>query len=133
MARIPRQEGHYDFSSWSHVDEPEVSSDDMRAYLLKANGYVIGYLATHDTSDHRSGDLIDGSRYGDEDDTRRPRVILIWVAEAYRRQGVGAKLVQALASDSGCQVADVSWSAPAGGVTKDRAAIRGPGTSPCGQ
>ncbi|MFJ8254190.1 GNAT family N-acetyltransferase [Streptomyces sp. NPDC094466] len=112
MARIPRQEGHYDFSSWSHVDEPEVTSDNTRAYLLKADGYVIGYLAAHDTSAHRFWELADGSRLGDEDDTRRPRIILIWVADAFRRKGAGAKLVQALASDSGCQVADVSWSTP---------------------
>ncbi|WP_405389600.1 GNAT family N-acetyltransferase [Streptomyces sp. NBC_01102] len=111
-ARIPRQEGHYDFSSWSHVGEPEVSSDNTRAYLLKANGYVIGYLAAHDTSAHRFWAPTGGSHFGDEDDTQRPRIILIWVADAYRRRGVGAKLVQALASDSGRQVADVSWSTP---------------------
>ncbi|MFF7702879.1 GNAT family N-acetyltransferase [Streptomyces lydicus] len=112
VARMPQKENHYDFRSWSHLDEPEVTTDNMRAYLLKANGYVIGYLAAHDTSEHRSWDLIDGSRYGDEDDALRPRIILIWVADTYRRKGVGATLVQALADDFGCQVADVSWSSP---------------------
>ncbi|MGR3935299.1 GNAT family N-acetyltransferase [Streptomyces sp. BRA346] len=75
---------------------------------MESNGYVIGYLAAHDTSDHRHWDLIDGSRYGGRDDTLRPRINLVWVANAYRRQGVGAALVQAL----GCELSDVSWSTP---------------------
>ncbi|REK86493.1 hypothetical protein DY245_32115 [Streptomyces inhibens] len=83
-----------------------------RAKSLKANGYVIGYLAAPDISQHRRWDLIDGSRYGDQDDALRPRIILIWVADAYRRQRVGATLVQTLADGFGCQVADVSWSSP---------------------
>ncbi|MGA5559752.1 GNAT family N-acetyltransferase [Streptomyces platensis] len=112
VARMPQKENHYDFRSWSHLDEPEATPDNMRAYLLKVNGYVIGYLAAHDTSEHRSWDLIDGSRYGDQDDTLRPRIILVWVADSYRRQGVGATLVQALADDFGCQIPDVSWSSP---------------------
>ncbi|QEV21147.1 GNAT family N-acetyltransferase [Streptomyces alboniger] len=112
VARMPQKEEHYDFNSWTHLGEPEATSDNVRAYLLTANGHVIGYLAAHDTSEHRSWDLLDGSRYGDEDDTLRPRIILIWVADVYRRQGVGATLVQALADDFGCQVADVSWSTP---------------------
>ncbi|MFF7655747.1 hypothetical protein ACFZCY_38995 [Streptomyces sp. NPDC007983] len=43
---------------------------------------------------------------------RRPRIILIWVADVYRHRGVGAALVQALVDDFGGHVADVSWSAP---------------------
>ncbi|WP_406331747.1 GNAT family N-acetyltransferase [Streptomyces sp. NBC_00203] len=81
-------------------------------YELKANGYVIGYLAAHDVSRHRRWDLIDGSPSGDQDDTLRPRIILIWVADVYRHRGVGAALVQALADDFGCHIADVSWSTP---------------------
>ncbi|GAA1697966.1 hypothetical protein GCM10009680_42690 [Streptomyces yatensis] len=34
------------------------------------------------------------------------------MADAYRRKGVGATLVEALADDFGCQIADVSWSTP---------------------
>ncbi|WP_329112137.1 GNAT family N-acetyltransferase [Streptomyces sp. NBC_01353] len=109
---MPQKENHYDFRSWSHLGEPEVATDNMRAYLLKANGCVIGYLAANDGNQHHPWDLIDESQYGDEDDTLRPRIILIWVANAYRRKGVGATLVQALADDFGCQVADVSWSSP---------------------
>ncbi|WP_369271124.1 GNAT family N-acetyltransferase [Streptomyces sp. R11] len=112
VGRIPQKENGYDFNSWSHLGEPESTPDNVRAYLLKANGYVIGYLNAHDTSQHRRWDLIDGSRYGNEDDTLRPRIGLVWVADVYRRQGIGAKLVQNLADDFGCQVADVSWSTP---------------------
>lgn len=109
---MPQKEEHYDFNSWPHLGEPEATSDNLRAYLLQANGHVIGYLAAHDTSEHRGWDLIDSSPYSGKDDTLRPRIILIWVADIYRRQGVGALLVQALADDFGCQVADVSWSTP---------------------
>ncbi|MCP3820320.1 ESCO1/2 family N-acetyltransferase [Streptomyces sp. A3M-1-3] len=112
VARMPQRENHYDFPSWSHLGEPEVTPDNVRAYLLKANGYVIGYLTAHDPNEHRRWDLIDGSPYGDEDGTLRPSIDLIWVADAYRRQGVGATLVRALAADFGCEVADVSWSSP---------------------
>ncbi|MFE2049704.1 GNAT family N-acetyltransferase [Streptomyces sp. NPDC059459] len=113
VARMPQRENHYDFRSWSHVDEPEVTADNMRAYLLKANGYVIGYLAAHDTNEHRRWNLlIEGAQYGDLDDTPRPRINLIWVADAYRRRGVGGTLVRTLADDFACEVADVSWSTP---------------------
>ncbi|WP_411144906.1 GNAT family N-acetyltransferase [Streptomyces sp. x-80] len=112
VARMPQKEEHYDFNSWNHLGEPEATSDNVRAYLLKANGHVIGYLAANDASEHLRWDLVDGSPDGDHDSTLRPRIILIWVADIYRRQGVGAMLVQALADDFGCQVADVSWSTP---------------------
>jgi GNAT superfamily N-acetyltransferase len=113
VARMPQKENHYDFNSWSHLDEPEETPDNVRAYLLKSNDYVIGYLAANDASQHGHWDLIQGSPPSDEDDTTlRPRIILIWVADVYRHQGVGAALVQALADDFGCHVADVSWSTP---------------------
>ncbi|MFD0292006.1 GNAT family N-acetyltransferase [Streptomyces sp. NPDC127118] len=124
VARMPQKEEHYDFNSWTHLGEPEETSDNVRAYLLKANGRVIGYLAAHDTSNHRSWDLIDGSQYGEEDLTLRPRINLIWVADIYRRQGIGATLVRALADDFGCQVPDVSWSTPVSGAGR-RLARRG--------
>ncbi|MEJ8643725.1 GNAT family N-acetyltransferase [Streptomyces sp. MS1.HAVA.3] len=116
VARMPQKENHYDFASWSHLSEPEETPDNVRAYLLRSNGCVIGYLNAHDTDRHRRWDLIDESEYGEEDDILRPCIGLIWVADAYRRQGVGATLVQALADDFGCQVADVSWSNPISGA-----------------
>ncbi|MCX5236173.1 hypothetical protein OG824_13270 [Streptomyces prunicolor] len=109
---MPQKENRYDFNSWSHVGTPEVTPDNVRALLLKTNSYVAGYLAAHDVSRHRRWDLTDGSPSSDQDDTLRPRIILIWVADVYRHRGVGAALVQALADDFGCQVADVSWSTP---------------------
>ncbi|MER8261835.1 GNAT family N-acetyltransferase [Streptomyces albidoflavus] len=112
VAGLPQRENHYDFRSWSHLGEPEETEDNVRAYLLKSNGHVVGYLTTHDTDHHRPWDLIDESPLGDADDTLRPRVDLIWVADNYRRQGVGAMLVQALADDFGSPVAEVSWSTP---------------------
>ncbi|MGP3977285.1 hypothetical protein ACTWQF_25405 [Streptomyces sp. 8N114] len=72
----------------------------------------MGYLTAHDTDQHRLWDLNDGSQYGNQDDTLRPRIGLVWVADVYRRQGVGATLVHTLADDFGCQIADVSWSTP---------------------
>lgn len=112
MARLPQKENHYDFNSWPHLREPEVTPDNVRAYLLKVDSHVIGYLVAHDTSEHSRWGLDDESGCGDQDDTLRPRIILVWVADCYRRRGVGATLVQALADDFGCQVADVSWSTP---------------------
>ncbi|MGW5099196.1 GNAT family N-acetyltransferase [Streptomyces sp. NPDC004100] len=110
--RMPMKENHYDFNSWGYVDEPEEASENDRAFLLQANDHVIGYLVGTDVSEHIQWDLIDGSRYGVKDDTLRPRIGLIWIAGSYRRQGLGSKLVQALADDFGCQVEDVSWSTP---------------------
>ncbi|MEU4068404.1 GNAT family N-acetyltransferase [Streptomyces wedmorensis] len=112
VARLPQKENHYDFRSWSHLGEPEETEDNVRAYLLKANGYVVGYLVAHDTDHHRPWNMVDSSEFGDADGTLRARIDLIWVADAYRRQGLGATLVQALADDFGCQVTDVSWSSP---------------------
>jgi GNAT superfamily N-acetyltransferase len=112
VARLPQKENHYDFNSWFHLGTTEVTPDNVRAYLLKANGYVIGYLAAHDTNQHYRWDLVDGSRYGEQDDTPRPRINMLWVADIYRRQGVGATLVRALAGDFGCAISDVSWSNP---------------------
>ncbi|MFG3014128.1 hypothetical protein ACGFZB_27630 [Streptomyces cinerochromogenes] len=112
VARMPQRENQYDFSSWSHLDAPEVTPDNVRAYLLKANERVVGYLVSRDRSRHARWDLVRGSRYGEQDDTLRPCVDLIWVADTHRRRGTGARLVRALADDFGCQVADVSWSAP---------------------
>lgn len=112
VARMPQKEESYDFPSWSHLGEPEAASDRYRAFLLKVDDRIVGYVAAHDTSDHRRWDLADGANYGAEDATLRPRIILIWVADAYRQRGIGATLVQALATDFGCEVADVSWSTP---------------------
>lgn len=109
---MPQRENHYDFNSWSHLGEPEVTPDNERAYLLRANGYVIGYLVAHDTSEHSRCDLEDDSPSSGLDTTLRPRIDLIWVADSYRRKGLGATLVQELADDFGCQIADVSWSTP---------------------
>ncbi|MFF0204795.1 GNAT family N-acetyltransferase [Streptomyces sp. NPDC005017] len=112
VARMPQREGNYDFPSWSHLEEPEATTDNYRAFLLKVDERIVGYVAAHDASEHRRWDLDDRSQYGDEDATLRPRIILIWVADAYRHRGIGATLVQALAADFGCKVADVSWSTP---------------------
>ncbi|QKV95931.1 GNAT family N-acetyltransferase [Streptomyces sp. NA02950] len=112
VARMPQREYNYDFPSWSHLGEPEATTDNYRAYLLKVDECIIGYVAAHDTNEHRRWDLIDGSTCRDADATLRPRIILIWVADSYRHRGIGATLVQALATDFGCKVADVSWSTP---------------------
>ncbi|MGW4905947.1 GNAT family N-acetyltransferase [Streptomyces sp. NPDC004270] len=110
--RMPMRENHYDFNSWAYQGEPEEAPENDRAFLLKANEYVIGYLIGTDTSEHSRWDLVDGSRYGAHDETLRPRIGLIWIAGSYRHQGLGSKLVQALADDFGCAVGDVSWSSP---------------------
>ncbi|OPF82339.1 hypothetical protein VT50_0207170 [Streptomyces antioxidans] len=69
-------------------------------------------LSTGDASRHRRWNLIEVASPGDQGDTLRPRIILIWVADIYRHRGVGAALVQAIVDDFGGHVADVSWSAP---------------------
>jgi hypothetical protein len=61
------------------------------ATLLKAQGHVVGYLAAHDTDHHPRWDLVNGSRYGNQDDTSRPRIIMIWAASVYRHAGVGTR------------------------------------------
>ncbi|MGW0872447.1 GNAT family N-acetyltransferase [Streptomyces sp. NPDC002740] len=110
--RMPMRENHYDFNSWAYLGEPEEAPNNDRAFLLKANEYVIGYLVGTDTSEHSRLDLLDESRSGASDDTLRPRIDLIWTAGSYRGQGIASKLVHALAEGFGCQVGDVSWSTP---------------------
>ncbi|MFD9393005.1 GNAT family N-acetyltransferase [Streptomyces sp. NPDC060000] len=110
--RMPMRENHYDFNSWSYLGEPEEAPNNDRAFLLKANEYVIGYLVGTDTNEHSRLDLLDESTSGASDDTLRPRIDLIWTAGSYRGQGIASKLVHALAEDFGCQVGDVSWSTP---------------------
>lgn len=39
VARMPQKQNHYDFRSWSHLDESEATPDNMRAYLLKPKRY----------------------------------------------------------------------------------------------
>ncbi|MGW4049517.1 GNAT family N-acetyltransferase [Streptomyces sp. NPDC004779] len=112
VAKMPQRENPYDFRSWSHLGAPERSENNVRAYLLRADGRVIGYLAARDTDRHRPWNLDYGSPSGDIDDTLRPRIDLIWVADAYRRQGVGIALIRALADDAGVSVSEVSWSSP---------------------
>ncbi|TQF01331.1 hypothetical protein E6W39_02605 [Kitasatospora acidiphila] len=112
MGQLPRRESNYDFNSWSHVGEPEETPERFRAYLLRVDDHVVGYLAAHDTDRHRWWDLGERSKYGERNDAVRPRIDMIWTAETYRRHGVGKILVQALAKDSGCEVEDVSWSSP---------------------
>lgn len=91
VGRMPQRENHYDVNSWTHLGEPEQTPDNVRAYLLQANGYVIGYLATHDVSEHRRWDLLDESEYGDQDDTLRPCIDLIWVADSYRERALARR------------------------------------------
>ncbi|WP_159048933.1 GNAT family N-acetyltransferase [Streptomyces sp. NRRL B-3648] len=110
--RMPMRENRYDFNSWDYLDAPEEVPDNDRAFLLKANEYVIGYLVATDASEHSRWDLLSESSSGAHDGTLRPRIDLIWIAGSYRRQGLGVKLVQALADDFGCQIGDVSWSTP---------------------
>ncbi|GGQ90591.1 GNAT family N-acetyltransferase [Kitasatospora griseola] len=112
MARLPQREGGYDFSSWSHSGDPVETPDRSRAYLLKADDHMVGFLAAHDVDQHRWWDLGEKSRYGELTDARRPRIDMIWTAHTYRGHGIGRALVQALAADSDCEVADVSWSTP---------------------
>ncbi|MFJ4679265.1 hypothetical protein [Kitasatospora sp. NPDC088783] len=111
-ARIPRREGHYDFSSWSHDGEPAALPARDRAYLLHARGYVVGFLAARDVDHHRWWDLEEDSKPGDVVEARRPRIDMIWTAATHRRHGIGQTLAGALAVDSDCTTGDISWSCP---------------------
>ncbi|UOB12824.1 GNAT family N-acetyltransferase [Streptomyces sp. HP-A2021] len=112
VGRMPQRENHYDFNSWSYHGEPQETPNNDRAFLLNANGYIIGYLVATDTSEHHRWDLVNGSRFTEDDETLRPRIDLIWTAGSYRGRGIGSTLVEALADDFGCGVGDVSWSGP---------------------
>ncbi|MFJ4672792.1 GNAT family N-acetyltransferase [Kitasatospora purpeofusca] len=113
VGQLPRREGGYDFNSWSHdMGEPEETPEKFRAYLLQDDDHVVGYLAAHDTDSHRWRELAKDSGHGELDETKRPCIDMIWVASTYRRHGVGRLLLQALADDFGCTIADVSWSSP---------------------
>lgn len=127
MGRLPRRENGYDFNSWSHVGEAEETPERLRAYLLRADDHVVGYLAAHDTDHHIWWELDEKSKYGESNDAVRPRIDMIWAAETYRRHGVGKTLVQALAKDSGCEVSDLSWSSPVSNAGRRLARRLSPG------
>ena len=112
IARAPQRENHYDFSSWAAGERPEPSPTGRRAYLLRFGAYAIGYLVAADLESHRHWDFETKGVNQTLDTTRRPSIDLIWVAASHRRQGLGRALVEHLAAGSGCDVVDVSWSAP---------------------
>lgn len=112
VARVPQRENHYDFPSWDAGARPAASPNNQRAYLLRFQAWIIGYLVAADLEDHCRLDFESGHVDAAPDTTRRPSIDLIWVAATHRHQGLGRLLVERLADDFGCLVLDVSWSSP---------------------
>ncbi|MET8283548.1 GNAT family N-acetyltransferase [Micromonospora sp. NPDC005174] len=89
-----------------------MDDDNIRAYVALANERAIGYLAVSDTRHHGWLEWDTTDRVNLTDDTLRARVNIIHVAKMLRGQGVGRRLVEAMAFDTDVAVEDISWSMP---------------------
>lgn len=112
VARAPQRENGYDQPSWDVGERPEHSPIHRRAYLMRFDAYVIGYLVAADRPNHFRWDFGVGRVDPTPDLRIRPSLDLIWIAASHRRQGLGKLLVERFAADARCDVADISWSWP---------------------
>ena len=112
-ARLAQRDGHYDFPSFTHPDsDAEPGDNNLRAYLLATTSRVIGYLSVADSPQNAPWDFKYETQLSYNDSTTRPQVGLIFMAKEWRRKGLGAALVRAMAADAGTSVADISWQLP---------------------
>jgi GNAT superfamily N-acetyltransferase len=112
-ARLAQRDGHYDFASFTHPSEdPEPHEEDLRAYLLATPTRVVGYLSVTDTTRNAIWNFEPKAPLAFTDTVSRPQVGLIFVAREWRRSGVAAALVHAMAADAGMTVCDIAWDPP---------------------
>jgi hypothetical protein len=124
-ALLPRRENHYDFASFA-VGDGDPAEDNLRAYLYRAGRRVVGFVSVFDTTHARwYPQPIETSEAVAQpiDGQPRPVVNVIFTAAIWRRRGIAAELVTAIAADAGISVTDVAWHTPfsnAGQALADR-------------
>lgn len=110
-ALLPRRENHYDFASFS-VGEGKPAEDNLRAYLYRAGRRVIGFVSVFDATHTRwYPHPIETSEVTAQptDGQLRAIVNVIFTAAIWRRRGIAAELVAAVAADAGIPATDVAW------------------------
>jgi hypothetical protein len=112
IALAPKRENGYDFTTWEARDRPKPSPTNRRAYLLRFQRYIIGYLVAEDRDQHQRWTLDPDDPYTGDDSTTRPSIDLIWTAAVHRGKAVGSALVQTLADSAECPLTELSWSTP---------------------
>jgi hypothetical protein len=113
-ALLPKRENHYDFASFD-IGDGEPVENNLRAYLYRAGRRVVGFVSVLDVSHARwYPPPIETSKAVAQptDGQSRPVVNVIFTAAAWRRRGIAAELVNAIATDAGIPVTEVAWSTP---------------------
>lgn len=111
-ALLPKRENGYDFASFS-VGDGTPSEDNLRAYLYRLEGRVVGFVSAIDTdvAQWRSFEP-PKVRPQPTDGRLRPVVNVIFTAHVWRRQGIAKELVEAIAADAELPVSEIAWNTP---------------------
>ncbi len=110
-ALVPKRENGYDFASFD-VGDGEPSDENLRAYLYRVGGRVIGFVSVLDSSSQWWHEFDSEDEPELTANTIRPVVNVIFTAQIWRRHGIAKELVEAIAKDSNITLTDVAWSGP---------------------
>lgn len=111
-ALLPKRENGYDFASFA-VGDGTPSEDNLRAYLYRLEGRVVGFVSVFDT-DVAQWRAFEPSKVRSQptDGRLRPVVNVIFTAHIWRRQGIAKELVEAIAADAELPVSEIAWNTP---------------------
>jgi GNAT superfamily N-acetyltransferase len=107
------QPGGHSFPPAESAGGRQRDDPGRKAFLCRQGGRVSGYLALADKTVTGYRDA--SARYRKADAAERvtrPCVLVVWVAPAVRRRGVGRQLADAAARDCGIAVSDLAWAEP---------------------
>jgi hypothetical protein len=113
-ALLPKRENHYDFTSFV-LGDGEAAEGNPRAYLYRVGRRIVGFISVFDTTHARwYPKPIETSEAVAQpaDGHLRPVVNVVFTAAIWRRRGVAAELVTAVAADAGISVGGLAWNTP---------------------